>query len=48
MRTDHDLIIIGHGLAGGVLAATAVNRGMRVRVFDAPKAVRHRAWLQEL
>ncbi len=38
MRTDHDLIIIGHGLAGGVLASTAINRGIRVRVFDAPKS----------
>ena len=37
MRTDHDLIIIGHGLAGGVLAETAINRGMRVRVFHAAK-----------
>jgi glycine oxidase len=33
----HDLIIIGHGLAGSVLAEKAIARGLSVRVFDVPK-----------
>jgi glycine oxidase len=33
----HDLIIVGHGLAGSVLAEKAAVRGLAVLVFDAPK-----------
>jgi glycine oxidase len=32
-----DLLIIGHGLAGAVLASTARMRGLQVHVFAAPK-----------
>ena len=37
MSAEHDLFIIGHGLAGSVLATVAQERGLRVRVFDVPR-----------
>ncbi|MBV6405927.1 MAG: FAD-dependent oxidoreductase [Flavobacteriales bacterium] len=33
----HDLLIVGQGLAGSVLAETAMRRGLRVRTFDEPR-----------
>lgn len=36
----HDVIIIGQGLAGTVLSETLAERGLRVLVFDVPRAGR--------
>ncbi len=33
----HDLLIVGQGLAGSVLAETALRRGLRVRLLDEPR-----------
>lgn len=34
MASTHDVLIIGHGIAGAVLAEEALRRGLRVHVFD--------------
>ena len=43
MPFTHDVIIIGQGLAGTVLSETLADRGLRVLVFDAPRAGRSSA-----
>lgn len=34
MAYTHDVLILGHGIAGAVLAEEALRRGLRVQVFD--------------
>ncbi|MBK8498635.1 MAG: FAD-binding oxidoreductase [Flavobacteriales bacterium] len=43
MPFTHDVIIIGQGLAGTLLSETFADRGLRVMVFDAPRARRSSA-----
>lgn len=38
MEHTHDLLIIGHGIAGAVLAEEALHRGLSAHVFDGPQA----------
>jgi glycine oxidase len=35
--TTHDVLVIGHGLAGAVLVDQLMQRGLRVHVLDAPR-----------